>query len=194
VKTTLLIARHGETDWNRERRFQGHADPPLNELGRHQAGLLAEKLADVPLAAVYSSDLRRAAQTAAIVAAARGLRAEAQPDLREIDVGEWSGLTFGEIEQRYPEGVRRHRAGGDGWERGEQHGVMQERVVSAVRRIAAEHPGEQVLLVIHGGTMRALLAAAEGIDFAEFRRTRPGFDNGSLVSIAVEEGVLTRLD
>jgi 2,3-bisphosphoglycerate-dependent phosphoglycerate mutase len=194
MSTTLVIARHGETDWNRVRRFQGHADPPLNELGRRQAQRLAEALADAPLAAVYSSDLRRAAETAAIVAAARGLRAEARRDLREIDVGEWSGLTFGEIERRYPDGVRRHRAGGDGWERGERHSAMQERVVDAARGIAAEHPGEQVLLVIHGGTMRALAAAAEGIDFAEFRRTRPGFDNGSVVSIAIEKGVLTRLD
>jgi probable phosphoglycerate mutase len=194
VRTTILLARHGETDWNAQRRFQGHADPPLNQLGRAQARELAEQLAELPIAAVFSSDLQRAAETARIVASARGLESEARPELREIDVGEWSGLTFDEIEGRYPEGVRRHREGGDGWERGEPHNAMQERIVDAVLRLAAEHPGETVLAVIHGGTMRALLAAAEGIGFAEFRRERGGFENGTFVSIAVEDGNLTRLD
>ena len=194
MRTTVLLARHGETDWNRERRFQGHADPPLNELGREQARALGEELAGSPLAAVYSSDLRRAAETARIVAALRGLEPDERRDLREIDVGEWSGLTFAEIERLYPEGVARHVAGGDGWEHGEPHAAMQERIVAAVRRIAADHPGEHILLVIHGGTMRALLAAAEGVDFGEFRQTHGGVENGSVVSIAVEDGVLTRPD
>ena len=194
MRTTILLARHGETDWNAERRFQGHADPPLNERGREQARELGTHLAGVPLAAIYSSDLQRAAETARIVASARGLEPEPRRELREIDVGEWSGLTFDVIEKRYPDGVRRHRDGGDGWESGEPHDVMQSRVVAAVRGLAADHPGETILAVIHGGTMRALLAAAEGVDFAEFRRTRGGFENGSFASIAVEDGNLTRLD
>ncbi len=194
VTTTILLARHGETDWNRDRRFQGHADPPLNDLGRGQAADLARELARTPPAAIYSSDLRRAAETAAIVGGELALEPEARPELREIDVGEWSGLTMTEIEERYPEGVRRHREGGDGWAQGEPHEAMQERIVSAVLRIAAAHPDERVLLVIHGGTMRALLAAAENLDFAEYRRTHGGFENGSMVSISVENGALTRLD
>ena len=194
MTTTILLARHGDTDWNAERRFQGHADPPLNERGQRQARELADLIAGVPLAAVYSSDLRRAAETARIVGSTRGLEPEARAELREIDVGEWSGLTFAEIEERYPDGVRRHREGGDGWEQGETHAAMQERIVAAVRAIAAEHRGEHILLVIHGGTMRALLAAAERVDFGEFRRARGGFENGSFISIGVEDGVLTRLD
>jgi broad specificity phosphatase PhoE len=192
VATTILLARHGQTDWNRDRRFQGHADPPLNEAGRDQARALGEQLAGVPLRAIYSSDLRRAAETASLVAGSMGLEPVALPELREIDVGEWSGLTFSEIEDRYPEGVRRHRAGADGWEAGETHAAMQLRIVDAVRRIAASHPDEHVLLVIHGGTMRALLAEAEGVDFAEYRRTRGGIENGSFVPIAVEDGALRR--
>ncbi|HEV8099071.1 MAG TPA: histidine phosphatase family protein, partial [Gaiellaceae bacterium] len=70
--TTILLARHGETEWNRDGRFQGHADPPLNETGRAQAGELAAELADVELAAVYTSSLRRARETAEVVGAARG--------------------------------------------------------------------------------------------------------------------------
>ena len=194
MATTILLARHGETDWNRERRFQGHADPPLNELGREQARALGEQLAEAGVAAVYSSDLGRALETAQIAGRALDLPAEPLRGLREIDVGEWSGLTFAEIEVIFPEGVARHRAGGDGWAQGETHAAMQERIVGAVRDIAAEHPDESVLLVIHGGTMRALLAAAEGMEFSEYRRTHGGIDNGSLVSIAVENGELTRID
>jgi len=196
VRTTITLARHGETDWNAERRFQGHADPPLNERGREQARALAGALGDTPLSAIYSSDLRRSEETARIVGDARGIEPEPRSDLREIDVGEWSGLTFPEIDERYPEGVRRHREGGDGWEEGEPHAVMQQRVVDAVRRIAFEHPDESVLVVIHGGTMRALMAAAEGVDFPTYRRSHTGnsFENGSFVRIAIENGELTRLD
>ena len=194
MATTILLARHGETDWNRERRFQGHADPPLNELGREQARALGEQLAEAGVAAVYSSDLGRALETAQIAGRALDLPVQPLRGLREIDVGEWSGLTFAEIEVLFPEGVARHRAGGDGWAQGETHAAMQERIVGAIRDIAAEHPDESVLLVIHGGTMRALLAAAEGMEFSEYRRTHGGIDNGSLVSIAVENGELTRID
>ena len=79
VAATLLLVRHGETDWNRERRWQGHADPPLNDTGRTQARELARQLADVPLEAVYASDLRRARDTAAVVAEAHRLDVVATP-------------------------------------------------------------------------------------------------------------------
>lgn len=192
--TTLLLVRHGETDWNRADRFQGHADPPLNELGREQARALAERLAGLDLAAVYSSDLQRAIETAAILAEPHALDVSRRPGLREIDVGEWSGLTVAEVERRYPDGIRRHRAGGDGWTRGEPHARMQERVVAEARAIAANHPDEHVLTVLHGGTIRALLALAEGIDFSEFRRNRPGMENAGTAMIAVRDGSVRRLD
>ena len=145
--TTILLARHGETDWNREGRFQGHADPPLNRTGRAQAvelsvGLLAEELA-----AVYSSPLRRALETAEIVAASHGLEPVTVDGLREVDVGSWSGLTRAEIDARFPDGERP-----DGETR-EQHA---ERVLAAIERIARENLGRRVLIVTHGGVMRAL--------------------------------------
>jgi broad specificity phosphatase PhoE len=145
--TVLLLARHGETDWNRENRWQGWADPPLNETGRAQARALAEQLRDTPFDAVYSSDLRRAHETAEIVAAPHGVPVVSDPGLREIDVGSWSGLTHAEIEERYPDGKRP-----DGETR-EQHA---ERVLEAVERIARANPESRILLVTHGGTMRAL--------------------------------------
>lgn len=145
--TTLLLARHGETDWNREGRWQGWADPPLNATGRAQARALAEQLRDTPFDAVYSSDLRRAHETAEIVAAPHDVPVVADPGLREIDVGSWSGLTRKEIEQRFPDGTRP-----DGETR-DEHAA---RVLEAVERIARENPGLRILVVTHGGTMRAL--------------------------------------
>jgi broad specificity phosphatase PhoE len=145
--TTILLARHGETDWNREGRWQGWADPPLNETGRTQARALARQLRDTPFDAVYASDLRRAHETAEIVAKPHGVPVVADPGLREIDVGSWSGLTRAELAARFPNGDRP-----DGETR-EQHA---DRVLAAVARIAREHPGARILLVTHGGTMRAL--------------------------------------
>ena len=144
--TAILLARHGETDWNREGRFQGWADPPLNDTGRAQARALAERLRSTAFDAVYSSDLRRAHETAEIVAAPHAVPVVTDPQLREIDVGSWSGLTRPEIEQRF--GGERL----DGETR-EQHAA---RVVAAVERIARRHPGQRILIVTHGGTMRAL--------------------------------------
>jgi broad specificity phosphatase PhoE len=192
--TTLILARHGETDWNRDRRWQGHADPPLNAHGRRQALNLAELLADEPVDAIYSSDLRRAQETAQIIAERLVAPVVAMPELREIDVGEWSGLTTPEIEERFPTGVRRHREGGDGWERGETHAAMAARVVAAVMRIAEAHPAGHVVYVGHGGTIRALLARAEGLGLREFRVTRPAPGNGSVAAISVKDGMWRRLD
>ncbi len=145
--TTILLARHGETEWNREGRWQGWADPPLNETGRVQARELATRLRATPFDAVYSSDLQRAHETAEIVAEPHGLPVVADPGLREIDVGSWSGFTRAELAARFPGGERP-----DGETR-EQHAG---RVLAAVERIAREHPGARVLLVTHGGTMRAV--------------------------------------
>ncbi len=145
--TTILLARHGETDWNRDGIWQGWADPPLNETGRAQARELAEQLRSVPFDAVYSSDLRRAHETAEIVAAPHAVPVVADAGLREIDIGSWSGLTRAEIDERFPTGERP-----DGETR-DQHAA---RVLDAVERIARANPGRRILLVTHGGTMRAL--------------------------------------
>jgi len=144
--TTLLLARHGETEWNREERYQGHADPPLNETGRTQAKELADSLVDESIDAVYASDLRRAAETAEIVGARLGLPVEHEAGLREIDVGSWQGLTKAQIDGRP-------------WD-GETYEHHSERITRALRDIAARHPGGRVLVVSHGGSLRR---AQEGV-------------------------------
>ena len=189
MATTLLLARHGETDWNRERRWQGHADPELNEAGREQARELARTLALAPPATIYASDLARSRETAEIVGRELGLPVVLDPRLREVDVGEWSGLLWSEIEERYPEGVKRRLAGGTGWERGERFEAMRERVEAVLREIAAAHAGERVLVVTHGGPVVAAWLAAGGA-FAE----RPHVANCHVLPIRVEAGRIARID
>jgi probable phosphoglycerate mutase len=191
--TTLLLARHGETDWNSERRWQGHADQPLNERGREQAREIAAELAGRRIDAIYASDLWRARETAEIVAERLGLPVGLERDLREVDVGEWSGLVHTEIETRFPEGFRRWQQGLHGWADGETYDAMGVRVVGALRAIAARHPGETVLVVSHGGAIRASQAAAAGLRNDEFRRqdSRPT-PNCGVFEFAVADGRLVR--
>lgn len=194
MTTTVYLARHGQSDWNAEARWQGHTDRPLTDLGRQQAAELAERLDDVPLDAVYSSDLRRASETAQAVAGPRGLPLHTLPELREVDVGSWSGLTRAEAEERYPEAFGRWAGGSHGWEDGESYEDMAERVVAAILRIASRHPGGAVLAVAHGGPIRAVHATALAIDLASHRHLRPVEPNARLSRVAVEDGRIGRLD
>ncbi len=188
------MARHGETDWNRERRFQGHADPPLNDVGREQARELAQTLTGSGLAAVYTSPLARARETAEIVGAELGLPVEARPALREVDVGSWSGLTRDEVEERYPEGYRRWLDFSHGWDDGETYDDLGRRVLADLLELAARHPRERIVVVSHGGTMRAAQAAAAHVDYADARRVASPIDNGSILVFAVEAEQLRRVD
>jgi broad specificity phosphatase PhoE len=192
--TTILLARHGETDWNREGRFQGHADPPLNETGRAQAAELAAELEGVELAAVYSSPLRRAVETAAVVAAEHGLEPVAVDALREVDVGSWQGRTRAEIEARFPEQFARWLDYDQGWEDGESYEGMGRRAVAVLLELAAAHEGERILAVTHGGPIRAAFAFADGTSHAVARRLGPRIGNVFLAEFAVEGGALRRLD
>lgn len=149
--TTFLLARHGETDWNFERRVQGHADRPLNDTGRAQARALADELAAEPLDAVYSSDLVRAHETARIVADRKGLEVTALRDLREKHFGSWEGLTDREVLARFPDAQR------GPWGDAETSEDVARRVLAALRRIADAHPDGRVLVVSHGGPLRAIL-------------------------------------
>jgi broad specificity phosphatase PhoE len=185
--TTLLLVRHGETDWNRTGRWQGQADPPLNEHGREQARVLAEELAGEEIAAVYASDLSRARETAEIIAARHGLVVTVDERLREVDVGGWSGLTTTELEQRYREGIARWRNSdpGHSFDGGETYAAMGTRVLVAVQELAARHPDRQVLVVLHGGPIRSLLAHAAGITYEEQRHRREHLDNCGYVRVIV---------
>ncbi len=180
--TRIVLVRHGESEWNTAGRFQGHADPPLTAAGRTQARELAERLADVQIAAIYTSDLRRAAETAGVLGERFALEVRVDPGLREIDVGSWSGLTRDEVRERYPDGWTRWLAGEIGHD-GETSEQLTERVVASVERIGAAHPEATVVVVSHGGSIRALRRHADG---------DPGdvLSNCGTVAVELVDGVL----
>ena len=192
--TELLLVRHGETDWNRDRRFQGHADRPLNDAGREQARELAEALSGERIDAVYTSDLQRARETAEILAARLGVEVVALQELREIDVGSWQGLTWPEIEQRHPDGAARWHRDGHGWDGGETYDELGRRIVDALGEIAARHHGQRVLVVGHGGTVRATRAFVEEVPVAESRRRNPPIGNCEVFRVVTEDGTWRGLD
>ena len=187
---TLLLARHGETDWNRDRRWQGHSDRPLNERGRRQARDLAARIEHEELEAIYSSDSRRARETAEIVGARLGLPVKTDARLREVSFGEWEGLTSDQIARRHADAFVRWEAGERPLRPGiEPDEAMAERVLEALREIAEEHPDGRVLVVTSGGPIRAAEAHLQGIEQVSARRLLRTVDNCGLVELAVRDGV-----
>jgi broad specificity phosphatase PhoE len=192
--TTLLLVRHGETDWNRDGRWQGGSDTRLNDLGRAQARALAEQL-DGSIDVVYSSDLARARETAEIVAAKLGLEIRIDPRLRERGFGSWEGLTTGEIEERFADSHQRWIAGeGAGADDAETFEDFSTRVNDFLADVLRLHPGEEVLVISHGGSIRVIHALAAGVDYVRDHRLIPGVPNCAVARYAAREGKLTPLD
>ncbi|MCU0968250.1 MAG: histidine phosphatase family protein [Rubrivivax sp.] len=164
--TRLLAIRHGETDWNVQLRIQGHVDIALNERGRRQAARLAAALADEPPAVVYSSDLQRARDTAAALAGAAGSEMRLHPGLRERSFGCFEGLTFAEVEQRWPEDAARWRRRDPDFAPpgGESLRAFHERATATVAALAAAHRGAGIAVVSHGGVLDCLYRAAVRVD------------------------------
>jgi len=191
VPTTIVLVRHGETDWNRERRFQGHADTPLNEAGRLQALELADTLRDERLAAIYTSPLQRASETARIVADELGLEARELEAMREIDVGDWQGMTVDEVKTRFPD--RADVAWRSGWQNGETHEELAERVVPALLDLGRLHPDDRVLVVTHAGPIRAALTAATALSPEELRTQIGPLENCVAFHFVIRDGRLVRV-
>jgi len=160
--TTLVLVRHGETEWNRVGRWQGHTDIPLAEEGRTQARLLAERLRreGQMFDQIYASDLDRAFETASIVAAALAMPVHPLIQLREMHVGAWSGMTSAEVRERHPEQWERYTRGEDGPRggHGETQAALAERIVGTIEDLVHTHPGQRLLVVTHGGPIRILLS------------------------------------
>ena len=163
-KTTLILLRHGETEWNLTGRWQGQdANTLLTERGREQAQVVARRLRSYPIEAIYSSDLSRAFETAQIVGEMLGLEPLPEPGLRESDIGAWTGLTWEDITTRFPEQVAAMFAGQDVRRGGgETYAELHERLQAAVDAIIARHPGQTVLVVTHGAALRSLVASRPG--------------------------------
>lgn len=163
--TRLFVLRHGQTAWNAQMRIQGHLDMPLNAVGRWQATRLAQALQGEDLAAVYSSDLLRARETAAPLAQALRLPVVTQVELRERAFGHFEGQTFQHIEATWPEDAARWRQRdpdfGPGG--GERLQAFYERCVRTASHLAQQHPGQAIALVAHGGVLDCLYRAALGL-------------------------------
>ncbi len=162
--TRLLLIRHGETDWNREGRIQGHTDLPLNETGRRQAERLAGRLAGWPIAALYSSDLARAAESARILGRAIARDPVLDAAWRERSGGAVEGLVDPEIRERFPEvwtEMRSRRF----WTapRAEPVESVRDRLLGAYHAVLERHPDQTVAVVSHGFALRLLVAQVLGL-------------------------------
>ncbi|HUW35702.1 MAG TPA: histidine phosphatase family protein [Rhodocyclaceae bacterium] len=160
-KTRLCLVRHGETDWNTERRIQGQIDIPLNAKGRTQAVAMARGLADEHFAAVYCSDLARARQTAAALS---GQAPIADPALRERHYGVLQSLTLEEARQRQPEAHRRYLARelDYDYDGGESLNGFAARAQAGIGALLRRHAGQTILAVSHGGVLDVVYRRASG--------------------------------
>ncbi|MCY4114464.1 MAG: histidine phosphatase family protein [Chloroflexi bacterium] len=170
------LVRHGETDWNLTERIQGQVDVPLNSTGIRQVSHLARRLEDVRIDAIYSSDLARTHETARLIAAGRDTAIVTDPALREFSFGEWEGLTSEEIEALQPGAMaERISAGNEEFSApgGENTWQVLDRVRQFCARAAERHdPSDDVLIVAHGGSIRALAVALLDLAATEFWRFR----------------------
>ena len=163
--TRIIAVRHGETAWNADARIQGQRDIGLNETGRWQAQRVGQALAEEPITAVYSSDLERAQATAQSISEVKGVPVIPHEGLRERSFGMFEGKTFDEIHETWPEHAHNWRKRIPEWqppEGGESLVQLRERVTRTVQELAARHPGEQIVVVAHGGVLDALYRVATG--------------------------------
>src|SRR6185369_8397813 len=153
--TRICLVRHGETEWNAARRIQGQIDIDLNAIGLRQAEAAGRWLQDAGIVALYSSDLKRAWNTALAIGAALGLTPTATPEMRERRYGVFEGLTYDEAKANHPDGYAAFegRNADYAFENGESLKAMFARVTGRLQAIAATHPGQNVAVVLHGGVL-----------------------------------------
>jgi broad specificity phosphatase PhoE len=190
VPVQLLLARHGETVWHLENRYAGSSDIELDDRGRQQAELLADWAKEAGLAGLWSSDLRRARDTAAPVARATGLAARVDPRLRELHFGRGEGRTMEEMAVAEPDRVASFLADpvAGHLPDGEDPVAAADRGLAAVRDIAAEAGDGRVLVVCHSTLLRLVLCRLLGLPLAGYRRLLPVVRNCGITELGFEAG------
>ena len=163
----ILLVRHGDTDWNQVGRIQGQVDTSLSAKGLAQVRALAVRLAQIPIGAAYASDLRRAAETGQAILNGRAVTLVLAPELREFSYGAWEGLTYQDVELRYPAQYTdmQSRRLDFAPPAGESMNQLTDRVGGFLTRMRsgwADHPNDTVLLVAHGGSLRAAITCLLG--------------------------------
>ena len=164
MTTTILLIRHGQTDWNKAGRWQGHTDIPLNQTGIAQAEALAQRLTAWPISHLYSSDLKRAAQTASILGEKLSLNPVLHEIWRERDVGLFGGLTSAQVAETFPDIWTQRTNGILEPPEGERYQAMHQRAGQALQQVLGHHNGETVAVVTHGGLLHALAAHVLGME------------------------------
>lgn len=159
--TTIIFVRHGLTDWNVEGRWQGYTDIPLNATGRAQARAAAQRIAKWPVEAIYTSDAKRAAETAEIIGRAMSMEPIRDKAWRERYLGELEGLTTKQIQEKYPHLVL-SRAFIDA-PGGETYEQLRHRVLESWEELLEDHEGNTILIVSHGGTLRLIISHVLGL-------------------------------
>ncbi len=190
--TKVYIIRHAEAEGNLYRRIHGWYNSGLTELGRRQLKALAERFMDIKLSAVYSSDLKRAHQTAEAVARTSGVSVIATKRLREVNLGVWEDQTWGEAAEVSPDQITFFNRDPEKWnvEGSEPLSYTQERMMTMLKEIAARHDGEKVAIVSHGAAIRALLAAILEIPSDKIINIRH-CDNTAVTELTVEGSNIT---
>lgn len=190
--TRVILVRHGQTDWNKEGRFQGHQDIPLNDTGRQQARLLALSLEDTQIDAIHASTLLRAQETASIIAHPRSLIPKLWEDLKEGSFGSMEGITVQDYHLKYADKhqIAKTLSAKDRLhfkiiDDEESFHEVAKRATRALNAIVAEHPDQTVLVVTHGGVMRALMVYHTDLPWDQAR-----FDNGQALFTRFEGGKL----
>lgn len=163
--TRVYLIRHGQTIWNKEMKYQGHTDIALSDEGLEQARCVAKRLAKESLAAVYASDLSRAFVTAETIAESHGQTVTALPALREICFGDWEGLTYNGINEKWPDIMHDLYVYPENViiPGGESFHILKERSSAAMQELVEKHPNQTIVVVSHGGTIRTLICAALNI-------------------------------
>lgn len=167
--TRIYLIRHGETQSNLENRIQGWLDTQLTEAGFQQAEALGQRFQNIPVDAVYASDLQRAMDTAQVICNIHNLPLHTDPALREMNLGEWSGQTTAELSRTQGEQMALFRAVDPQWHApgGETYLQLRDRVDGALQQIVANHPGQTVAVVSHGGGIKQVLAKYKGLSVSE---------------------------
>ncbi len=194
MKTTLFVIRHGQSTANTQNLFAGHHDYPLTELGHTQARLTADYLKDTHIDVVYASDLSRAQDTAAPIAAQRGLAVVVDPDLREMCLGELEGIPAPELYANNPEFMQtwRHDFASVRCPGGESTAELVARAAAVLDKLARANAGKVVCIATHGGMLRAMRCVWDGADLATMNDT-PWASNASVSCVEWEDGVYTLL-
>ena len=183
----LLLVRHGQTADNASHVFQGQGGRGLNDEGRRQARQLAQRLRTAGVDRIVSSDLERAVETARILGKALSLAVEEDEGLREVNVGAWTGLSYAQVAERFPEEWASWGSGGDIRRRGgETYAELAVRIGGAVERIAAAGDAETIVVVSHGAALRSFVCRLLGLP-AQGSRVLAGMVNTAITTLSADE-------